>query len=112
MSEVVIRTENLFYKYATRSEYALLDVNLQIEKGEFVAIIGQNGSGKTTLVKHFNGLLKPERGKVIVEGRETTGIPTSELARSIGYVFPKPGSSDFCRFDKRRNCVWAKKPGI
>jgi energy-coupling factor transport system ATP-binding protein len=95
MSEVVLSTENLFYKYPTRSDFALLDVNLQINKGEFVAIIGQNGSGKTTLVKHFNGLLKPTRGKVIVEERETTDTPTSELARSVGYVFQNPDHQIF-----------------
>jgi energy-coupling factor transport system ATP-binding protein len=95
MSDVVLRTENLFYKYPTRSDYALLDVNIQICKGEFVAIIGQNGSGKTTLVKHFNGLLKPIRGRVIVGGRETTDIPTSELARSVGYVFQNPDHQIF-----------------
>lgn len=95
MSEIVLSTENLFYKYPTRSDYALLDVNLQIKKGEFVAIIGQNGSGKTTLVKHFNGLLKPTRGRVIVEGRETTHVSTSELARSVGYVFQNPDHQIF-----------------
>ena len=95
MSEVVLSTEGLFYKYPTRSDYALLDVNIQISKGEFVAIIGQNGSGKTTLVKHFNGLLKPTRGRVIVEGRDTSDIPTSELARSVGYVFQNPDHQIF-----------------
>ena len=95
MSEVVLRTENLFYKYPSRQDYALLDVSLKIKKGEFVAIIGQNGSGKTTLVKHFNGLLKPTRGQVIVEGQDTKDIPTSELARSVGYVFQNPDHQIF-----------------
>ena len=95
MSEVVLSTENLFFKYPIRSDFALRDVSLEIKKGEFVAIIGQNGSGKTTLVKHFNGLLKPTRGKVIVEGRETSDIPTSELARSVGYVFQNPDHQIF-----------------
>jgi energy-coupling factor transport system ATP-binding protein len=95
MNEVVLRTENLFFRYPTRSDFALLDVSVEIKKGEFVAIIGQNGSGKTTLVKHFNGLLKPTRGKVIVEGHVTTDIPTSELARSVGYVFQNPDHQIF-----------------
>ncbi len=112
MSEVVLSTENLFYKYPTRSDFALLDVNLQINKGEFVAIIGQNGSGKTTLVKHFNGLLKPTRGKVIVEERETTDTPTSELARSVGYVFQNPDHQIFAEFGKRRGSLWPQEFGI
>ncbi|KAF0110582.1 MAG: ABC transporter [Chloroflexi bacterium] len=71
MPDPIIKVENLFYKYATREQFALEDVNINIQKGEFVAIIGQNGSGKTTLIKHFNGLHKPTQGKVIVDGRNS-----------------------------------------
>lgn len=95
MNDVILQTEKLYYRYPTRSSYALEDVNLTIQKGEFIAIIGQNGSGKTTLIKHFNGLLKPTSGKVIVSGKETTGVPTSELARSVGYVFQNPDHQIF-----------------
>jgi energy-coupling factor transport system ATP-binding protein len=70
-------------------------VSLTIQAGEFVAIIGQNGSGKTTLIKHFNGLLKPTQGKVVVCGRETTNLPTSELAKLVGYVFQNPDHQIF-----------------
>jgi len=95
MSDVVLQTERLYYRYPTRDEFALRDVNLSVERGEFVALIGQNGSGKTTLIKHFNGLLKPTEGRVLVEGRETTDLPTSELARSVGYVFQNPDHQIF-----------------
>ena len=84
MSDIVLQAENLFYQYPTRSDYALRDICISIKRGEFVALIGQNGSGKTTLVKHFNGLLKPTAGGMIVEGRETTDLLTSELAKSVG----------------------------
>lgn len=93
--DVVLKTEELYYRYPTRSEYALVNVNLSICRGEFVAIIGQNGSGKTTLIKHFNGLLKPTRGRVIVDGKDTRELPTSELARSVGYVFQNPDHQIF-----------------
>lgn len=95
MSDIILATEGLFFSYPTRQEYALRNINLGIQWGEFVAIIGQNGSGKTTLIKHFNGLLKPTAGRVLVEGRETTKIPASELARSIGYVFQNPDHQIF-----------------
>lgn len=95
MGEPVLKVENLYYHYPTRVDYALEDINLSIEKGEFLAIIGQNGSGKTTLIKHFNGLLKPIRGKVYVEGKDTTTLPTCELARSVGYVFQNPDHQIF-----------------
>ncbi len=95
MSETILQTEGLFFCYPTRSDMALTNINLSIRKGEFVAIIGQNGSGKTTLIKHFNGLLKPTKGRVIVDGRDTAELPTSELARSVGYVFQNPDHQIF-----------------
>jgi energy-coupling factor transporter ATP-binding protein EcfA2 len=95
MSEPLVQIQDLCFRYPTRIDYALHKVNLTIEKGEFLAIIGQNGSGKTTLIKHFNGLLKPTQGKVIVEGKDTSTIPTSELARSVGYVFQNPDHQIF-----------------
>lgn len=95
MSDPIIQVENLYYKYATRDQFALEDVSITIEKGEFVAIIGQNGSGKTTLVKHFNGLHKPTMGRVIVDGHVTTDLPTSELAKFVGYVFQNPDHQIF-----------------
>jgi energy-coupling factor transport system ATP-binding protein len=65
-------------------------VSLTIEDGEFVAIMGQNGAGKTTLVKHFNGLLKPTKGKVLVSGIETTKMSVAALAKNVGFVFQNP----------------------
>jgi energy-coupling factor transporter ATP-binding protein EcfA2 len=95
MIDTVLKTEGLYHRYPTRDDYALSDVNLSIQRGEFLALIGQNGSGKTTLIKHFNGLLKPTEGRVLVEGRETTDLPTSELAKSVGYVFQNPDHQIF-----------------
>jgi len=65
-------------------------VSLAIQDGEFVAIMGQNGAGKTTLVKHFNGLLKPAKGKVLVDGVETTKVSVARLSRNVGFVFQNP----------------------
>jgi energy-coupling factor transport system ATP-binding protein len=52
--------------------------------------MGQNGAGKTTLVKHFNGLLKPTKGKVLVDSIETTKVSVASLARNVGFVFQNP----------------------
>lgn len=95
VGEPVLQVDDLYYHYPTRDIYALEGVSLSIQPGEFVAIIGQNGSGKTTLIKHFNGLLKPTRGRVIVNGRDTKDLPTSELARHVGYVFQNPDHQIF-----------------
>jgi len=85
----VIEVHNLHYTYPTGLE-ALKGVNLIVEDGEFLAIMGQNGAGKTTLVKHFNGLLKPTRGEVLVDGVSTMDVSVAKLARNVGFVFQNP----------------------
>jgi len=85
----VIEVENLRFRYPNGVE-ALKGVSLVIKNGEFVAIMGQNGAGKTTLVKHFNGLLKPSEGTVLVDGVETTKTSVAALARNAGFVFQNP----------------------
>ncbi len=85
----MIEVEDVHFVYPNRVE-ALKGVSLVIKNGEFVAIMGQNGAGKTTLVKHFNGLLKPSKGVVRVDGVETTKTSVAALARSTGFVFQNP----------------------
>jgi energy-coupling factor transport system ATP-binding protein len=70
--------------------HALIDINLTIYSGEFIAFVGENGSGKTTLIKHFNGLLHPTAGNVTVQGKDTKGISIAELSRDVGMVFQNP----------------------
>jgi energy-coupling factor transport system ATP-binding protein len=85
----MIEVEDVYFTYPNGVE-ALKGVSLTIHDGEFVAIMGQNGAGKTTLVKHFNGLLKPTRGRVLVDGVETTKVSVATLARNVGFVFQNP----------------------
>lgn len=93
-SAAIIETSDLSYTYPGGVS-ALRGVNLEIGRGEFVAIIGSNGSGKTTLVKHFNGLLKPSQGQVIVDGLDTRTTRVSELSRIVGFVFQNPDHQIF-----------------
>jgi energy-coupling factor transport system ATP-binding protein len=76
---------------------ALGGVSLSIASGEAVAIVGENGAGKTTLVKHFNGLLRPSRGSVIVGEWDTRNCTVAKLASRVGYVFQNPDDQLFER---------------
>ena len=90
----MIETIDLSYSYRAGSSNkveALNRVNMQVFRGEMLAITGQNGSGKSTLARHFNGLLTPENGVVLVEGlsvADKANIPV--IRRMIGMVFQNP----------------------
>lgn len=88
-----IKVSNLTYTYMKGTPFekiALDNINLSIETGEFVGIIGHTGSGKSTLVQHFNGLLKPTSGSVYINGEELAGKKASKLKSQVGIVFQYP----------------------
>ncbi|MFN2168511.1 MAG: ABC transporter ATP-binding protein, partial [Anaerolineae bacterium] len=89
-----IRIEDLSYTYPDGTA-ALRGVSLDLEPGEFVALLGPNGSGKTTLAKHLDGLLRPGAGRILVGGRDTRSAGVAELARQVGYVFQNPDHQIF-----------------
>ena len=91
---VLLEVKDLSHQYSVHFT-ALNAVNLTVNQGEFVALIGQNGAGKTTLAKHFNGLLKPSSGDVVVNGMNTKQFDTSRLAQVVGYVFQNPDHQIF-----------------
>ncbi len=65
-------------------------VNLEVKRGDVIAVLGPNGAGKTTFVKHAIGLLKPKQGHVYVEGRDTREASVAQIASTLGYVFQSP----------------------
>jgi len=85
----VIAFKGVSYSYLPEST-VLNDVNLLIGDGELVAILGENGAGKTTLIKHINGLLKPSKGAVLVNGMSTKESTVASIAKSVGLVFQNP----------------------
>jgi energy-coupling factor transport system ATP-binding protein len=97
----IIVTRHLFHIYQSGplQKTALNDVNLEIARGSCAAVIGVTGSGKTTLVQHFNGLLRPTTGNVIVDGIDVSarGADLRELRRRVGMLFQFPESQLFGR---------------
>jgi energy-coupling factor transport system ATP-binding protein len=75
---------------------ALVGVNLEIRRGEYVAVVGGNGSGKTTLAKNIIGLLKPTSGTIHLLGAPTSERKIATLARIVGYAFQNPDHQLFC----------------
>ena len=92
MSDAII-VENIDFSYENLP--VLKNVSLRVRLGEVTAIMGENGAGKTTLIKHFNGLLKPQKGRVIVFGKDTREASVSELSRRVGIVFQNPNHQLF-----------------
>lgn len=95
MADPIIRAADLWYTYPDQAEPVLRGIDLTIPQGQFLALVGANGSGKTTLAKHFNGLLKPQRGVVQVAGLETQRHSIGALARQVGFLFQNPEQQIF-----------------
>jgi energy-coupling factor transport system ATP-binding protein len=91
----VLEARGIRFRYPGARAESLAGVDLTITQGEFIAILGQNGSGKTTLAKHFNGLLKPTSGVMLVEGKPTGAHKKRDLAKLVGYVFQNPDHQIF-----------------
>ena len=89
--EPIIVFENVHYTYPGDELESLCGVDLTIEKGSFVAVLGHNGSGKSTLAKHMNAILVPDAGRVLVDGIDTADeARVLELRRRVGMVFQNP----------------------
>ena len=95
----ILKIKDLVHKYVTygdteedKQEIAAIDhIDINVEKGEFVAILGKNGSGKSSLAKHINGLLMPTEGTVYIKGMDTKDESTLlKVRQSAGIVFQNP----------------------
>lgn len=87
----MITAQHLVYRYDPKDAPVLDRVSLEIPGGQYVAVIGPNGCGKTTLVKHFNALLVPQEGEVLIDGLSTKDPKIHrEIRRRVGMVFQNP----------------------
>jgi energy-coupling factor transporter ATP-binding protein EcfA2 len=88
--EPLVIFEDVDFRYSDDTPLILQNVNLTIYRGDLIGVLGPNGAGKSTLVKHAIGLLKPTRGRVLVEGKDTRSLSVAQIARVLGYVFQSP----------------------
>jgi energy-coupling factor transport system ATP-binding protein len=88
-NEALVKFEQVNFSYEADTE-VLHGINLEIKRGDVIAVLGPNGSGKTTFVKHAIGLLKPKSGRVMVNGRDTKEASVAQIAGTLGYVFQSP----------------------
>ena len=87
----IIKFENVHFTYPGDQMESLCGVDLEIQAGSFVAVLGHNGSGKSTLAKHMNGILVPTEGRVLVKGIDSADESRLiELRRNVGMVFQNP----------------------
>jgi len=85
-----IDAQEVWYSYNGRP--ALRGLNLRVQKGELLGLMGLNGAGKTTLLKSLVGLLHPSQGKVVVDGLDTAAVPLEQIIERVGYVPQDPSS--------------------
>ena len=91
----ILETQNLTYKYSVGTPFekvAIEDINISVEKGDFIGIIGHTGSGKSTLVQHLNGLLKPTSGTILLDGKDIHSDKnfTRQARFKVGLCFQYP----------------------
>jgi energy-coupling factor transport system ATP-binding protein len=84
-----IMLNNVEYTYPNGTT-ALKDISLNIDHGEFISIMGSNGAGKSTLVKTINGLIRPQRGSVYLDGEDNNSKSIAEISKKVGIVFQNP----------------------
>jgi len=95
LTDFALEASDLWFWYGAQDPPVLAGVDLAVRSGQFVALVGANGSGKTTLVKHFVGLLRPQRGQVRVAGQDAACRSVGELARQVGFLFQHPEQQIF-----------------
>ncbi|MGB9709640.1 MAG: ABC transporter ATP-binding protein [Infirmifilum uzonense] len=111
LGKEVIVFEDVYFSY-DGLRYALEAINLKIREGERVALLGNNGAGKSTLAKHILGLLKPSRGRVLIDGEDTRQKEPYELAGKIGLVVQDPYSMLFARTVKEELAFGPRNLGV
>ncbi|MNO85445.1 Glycine betaine/carnitine/choline transport ATP-binding protein OpuCA [compost metagenome] len=86
----VSHVSKLFHAGSPDEKIALTDINLHLNSGDFITVIGSNGAGKSTLMNMISGVLKPDIGQILIDGNDITNLPEYKRSRWIGRVFQDP----------------------
>lgn len=111
MENPILSIQNLTYIYPNGRE-ALTDINIDIQKNEFLAIIGQNGAGKSTLMKNITGLIRPTKGRILMNGNDMIDTPVAEISKKIGFVLQNPDRQLFCNTVEEEVAYGLKNAGM
>ena len=103
----MIQVENVSFAYSDQGA-TVKDLSFHIEKGEFVALLGANGTGKTTTVRLIDGLLRPTKGRVLIQGADTAVTSVSERAKHVGFLFQNP-DRQICKNTVREEILFGLK---
>ena len=109
-----IQVKNLCYTYP-KSRFSLEDISVELKSGCFTAICGKNGSGKTTLGKLLAGVLKPNGGSILIDGKDAAVLTLGERGRLLGYLFQNPAQQIFAPMVDEELCFiprllgWSEK---
>ena len=91
MNETIVKIEDIFYTYPEDDTPALDGLSFEVKRGEFVAVLGHNGSGKSTFARMLNGILLPDRGRVLIDGMDTKDeAKIYDIRQRVGLVFQNP----------------------
>lgn len=111
MSIVLKNIEKAFEKGTVNENHVLRNFNLEIEDGEFVSIIGSNGAGKSTLMNTISGVLAPDSGEIILDGKDITRDSVTKRSKAIARVFQDPKMGTATRMTIEQNMAIALKRG-
>ena len=109
MPEMFLQAEGVHAWYGT--SHVLHGVDLAVERGQTIGLMGRNGMGKTTLLRSILGLLPPREGRVLLRGEDVTGAPPHDIARA-GVAYVPEGRGIFANLSVRENLVMAARAGI
>ena len=110
MAETMLEFKDVSFSYDTTAN--VQNLNVKVEKGDFIAIIGSNGAGKSTFSKLCNGLLTPTTGDVFVLNKNTRREKVSSLAKHIGFLFQNPDRQICCNTVKEEIAFSLRNNGI